>query len=354
MRINHLIFLPLILFIACVETPTPQKNNIGELGEHGAYILCEGLYGQNNSTLSRYDFTFQKIYNNIFQTINDKYLGDTANDIVIKGDTTFIVISTLKMIILIETKTGKLITEIVLKEAKYPRKLAILNDSLLLVTDLYSHCFWFVNYIKSEVVYMVPTGPAPEGIAIFDNYIFVANSGFGDYLANEPKAGTISVFDIQSLNKIKVFTGLPNIIELKIAKNSEKLYARYNNLPKFKDSLGGIVEIDLKRLTETRRWVDRAGQMAFNSNDDTLFYLCDSGVKLIDLNKNNSVQELIIKKSKQTDYWYSIAFHENFIWVGNAKDYQSHGEILIYDLKNPDNLKEKFKVGLNPNTIVFF
>ena len=198
------------------------------------------------------------------------------------------------------------------------------------------------------------TGPAPEGIAVFDKYIFVANSGFGDYLADKPKAGTISVFDPETMNELKILLDLPNIVELKVSKKNFKLYARYNNLPKFKDSLGGIAEFDLPSFSETRRWFDRTGQMTFSSNEDTLFYLCDDGVKLIDLNKPESHPVLIINKSKKTDYWYSIAYYNNQLWIGNAKDYQSKGEILIYDIKESENPLEKFNIGLNPNTIVFF
>ncbi len=342
------------ILLSCVETPTAPKNNIAELGEQGAYILCEGFYGQNNSSLSRYDFTNTSVYNNFFHQINGKNIGDTANDIVIKGDTAFIVVSTQKKIISFNTKTGKLISEILIVEGKYPRKIAVLNDSIILVTDLYSHCFWVINFINSEIMKNVLTGPAPEGIAVYENYIFIANSGFGDYLSNEPRAGTISVLDSRTLNEIKLFSHLPNVIELKISTKHQKLYARYNHLPKYTDSLGGIVEFDISTLSETRRWNDRAGQLAFSENEDTLYYNCDDGVKFIDLINSQSIPELLIYKTKKTDYWYSLAFNKNNLWIGNAKDYQSNGEILICDINKPQNPVEKFNVGLNPNTIVFF
>ncbi|MFH1049495.1 MAG: hypothetical protein V1779_01035 [bacterium] len=354
MRIYLFMFFLTLTLMSCVEAPIPPKNNIGELSEHGAYILCEGLYGQNNSSLNRYDFTNKTVHSNFFQQINGKYIGDTANDIVIKGDTAFIVVSTQKEVIMFNTKTGKLISEILIVEGKYPRKLAVLNDSIILVSDLYAHCLWVINYKTSVIMKNVSTGPAPEGIAICENYIFVANSGFGDYLADEPKAGTISVFDSRTLNGIKSFSHLPNVIELKISTKHQKLYARYNHLPKYTDSLGGIVEFDISNLLETRRWKDRTGQFAFSENEDTLYYNCDDGVKFIDLKSFQAIPELLIHKSMKTDYWYSLAYYKNNLWIGNAKDYQSHGEILIFDVNNPQNLKEKFNVGLNPNTIVFF
>ena len=353
MRLYFIILIS-FCFFACVETPTPPKNNIGDLSEHGAYILCEGLYGQNNSSLSRYDFEGKITYNDFFQTINNQYIGDTANDLVLKGDTAFIVVSTQKKIILFNTKTGKLISEIIINEGKYPRKMAILNDSILFVTDLYCHCFWVVNHKNYYIFHKVATGPAPEGTAITEDYIFIANSGLGDYLSLEPMAGTIIVYDISNMNRIKLMYNLPNVIQLRLSDKNGKLYARYNQLPKFKDSLGGIVEYDIHSLLETRRWIDRAGQFVLSATGDSLFYLSDYGLKLVNLNNEEPIPELLIPKNKITDYWYSIAVYKDELWIGNAKDYQSNGEILIYDINNPQNLVEKFNVGLNPNTIVFF
>ena len=140
----------------------------------------------------------------------------------------------------------------------------------------------------------------------------------------------------------------------KILENNSILFARYNNLPKYKDSLGGIVEYDVSTLNEIRRWKDKAGQMAFSENEEKLYYNCDEGVKFIDLINFQSKPLILISKTKKSDYWYSLTFYDNQLWIGNAKDYQSNGEILIYNLNNPQNIVEKFNVGLNPNTIVFF
>jgi DNA-binding beta-propeller fold protein YncE len=348
------IILLISFFFGCVESPTNPKSNIGELSEHGAYILCEGLYGQNNSTLSRYDYKSEIAYNNFFKLINGKNIGDTANDIVIKGDTTFIVVSTQNKILMFNTGTGKYYSEIQIEGGKCPRKMAVINDSILLVTDLYCHCFWVINYNRKIILQKVPTGPAPEGIVVTLDYIFVANSGLGDYLSDYAYSGTVSVFDRNTFNFITTFNGLPNVIELKISNKFNKLYARYNHLPKYTDSTGGIAEFDIATLTETRRWIDKAGQMSISEEQEKLFYISENGVKVINLADTNSVPELILIKQRAKDFWYSIAVNKNDLWIGNAKDYQSNGEILIYDLDNPQNPKKYLKVGLNPNTIVFF
>ncbi|MFC2131196.1 YncE family protein [Bacteroidota bacterium] len=350
------IMLLFIIIISCIRQPDAPYDEITDMSDHGAYILCEGLFGQDNSSLTRYDELYDASYNNFLRRVNSKfYFGDTANDIIIKGDTTFIVVSTNKKIIVFHTITGKKIKEIHFDGNRYPRKIAMLNDSIAGVTDLYDHSFSLINTNSLKILQEhIATGPAPEGIAVYNNYLFVANSGFGDYLSDEPKAGTISILDKNNFNEISLIENVPNVIELKVSLNNELLYARYNHLPKYKDSVGGIVEYDLETLTEKRRWRDRAGNFTISPDEEYLYYVCDEGIKRIYLLDENAKPELVISNNTD-DFWYSISISpKNKLWIGNSKNYQSMGEVLVFDINSPKNSLLTFPVGLNPNTIVFF
>ena len=352
------IFIVLLTLLSCVRQPDAPQVEHYSFGENGAYILCEGLMGQDNSSLSRFDLTSNTIVNNYYSKANiGLYLGDTANDIVIKGDTAFVVVSTNQKIVVFRVSTGKLLHTIRFKGNRFPRKMCIVNDSIAFVTDLYDHSISKFNPTTFKIIKEhIPVGPAPEGIAFYNNYLFVANSGYGDYLADKPKAGTISVIDINSLNEIKLLTDLPNIIEIKIDSNHSELFARYNNLPKYKDSTGGIVEYDLNNLTEKRRWHLLANSMQFSENHDTLFFLSSAGVEYINLNSDTTEPRLLIKNIDKSEIWYSLAINpdDNSFWIGNAMDYQSQGKILIYEQNKFDKPISIFNCGVNPNTIVFY
>ena len=57
------------------------------------------------------------------------------------------------------------------------------------ITDLNNHCIHEINLSALELTAkQIKTGPFPEGIAITDDYIFAANSGYGDYYSHLPKA----------------------------------------------------------------------------------------------------------------------------------------------------------------------
>ena len=60
MRKYQTILLPLILItLACDPEPVLLEQNqvIADAGHTGVYVLSEGLFNQNNSTLSWIDFT---------------------------------------------------------------------------------------------------------------------------------------------------------------------------------------------------------------------------------------------------------------------------------------------------------
>ena len=71
------------------------------------YILSEGLFNQNNSSLARYSFNQQKRTSNYFSANNQRGLGDTANDMAIYGNKIYIVVNVSSTVEVIDFTTGK-------------------------------------------------------------------------------------------------------------------------------------------------------------------------------------------------------------------------------------------------------
>lgn len=71
------------------------------------YILSEGLFNQNNSSLARYSFNRQRCTNNYFSANNQRGLGDTANDIAIYGNKIYVVVNVSSTVEVIDFPTGK-------------------------------------------------------------------------------------------------------------------------------------------------------------------------------------------------------------------------------------------------------
>jgi hypothetical protein len=119
--------------------------------------------------------------------------------------------------------------------------------------------------------------------------------------------------------------------------------------------LGGIAEFDLSNLEETNRWHLRPKAMNLSSNQDTLFFINNNDIYFIPLNTDSKPQ-LLLKNPNPSDIWYSMAISpfDNTIWVGNAKNYQIEGEILVFDNKPSTQYSAKYSIGMNPNSIIFY
>lgn len=347
----------MLLIVSCVTQPSEPVDDNTNIGKTGAFVLCEGLWKMDNSTLDRFDFASNSMINDYYGKANTGLrLGDLASDMVVSGNKTYITVSSAHTIEVLETSTGKSLGRIIYSETGFPRKICVLNDSIGFVTDQYRHSISKVN-LKTLTIILdsLPVGPAPEGIAIYNNNLFVANSGFGDYMANFPKAGTVSVIDIGTNQEIKELKNLPNVIDVIVNKKSGKLYVGYLNLPSLTDSTGGIAEFDLNTLIETRRWKFKASSITLSSTGDSLFFFKDSTVSMLKLNDINPLPQELFKNPSGSDVWYSLSYSafNNSLFIGNAKNFQVNGSLLIYSLNDLLNPKI-FQTGINPNKIVFF
>ncbi len=354
---NKIIYLLALILLSssCVMQPDLPSNEQSDLSGSAAYILCEGLWGMNNSRLDALEMSSGRILENFFENANNFRLGDVANDIVLMGDTAFIAVSESRIIEVINIKTGKSIGRISFGENSYPRRIFIANSQMGFVSDLYNACIRIFNPSTLAIDdSVIPVGPAPEGICGWGQYLFVANSGYGDYLADKPKAGTISVIDIIQMKEIAVVPAGENPVELLI--NDSKLYCIYYNLPSKADSLGGIVEYSLPEMKETRRLRCDAEKATLSDDGSNIFYCWTEGVFKIDLNKSILQPELIIKNPKPAEHWHSLAISpfDGSVWIGNARNYQVKGELLIYKYKDYYSHFLKYTTGVNPTKIVFF
>ncbi|MCX6147324.1 MAG: hypothetical protein NTW25_08760 [Candidatus Kapabacteria bacterium] len=354
---HYLILLTLstLTFTSCVQTPTsPISSKVEDSFNNVAFILCEGLWGSNNSRLDKYLIDSTIIIKDYYSLINNIKLGDTAFDIKRKGDTAYISITTSKSIEIFNLKTGKFINRIILNTNSALRSLTIVNDTIGFVSDLYQKQVIKFNPTTFQIITNIPVGPAPEGLANDGTSLFVANSGYGDYLKDAPKAGTISKIDFNSnLETANVFCG-NNIIEVHYSKINNKVYGVYKNLPSLTqlDSMGGIVEFYATTLVKTYEWRDSITRSLVFKNK--LYYINKAGLWEIDLNSTSHFKVHLLTNTKDEN-WYGLQINpsETEIWICNAKNYQISGEVLVFNLSSKQVTKI-IPTGTNPNNILFY
>lgn len=183
----------------------PRK---GIVVDDNLYVLCEGLWGENNSALTKYNIAEDSHVRDCFMEQNGYGLGDTANDICLYGSKMYIAVATDKIIWVLDKKTciveGKIATE------GEPRYLATAGGKLY--ATYYNGYVARIDTASLAVEKKVQVGRNPEQLCVADNKLFVANSGGADYPNYD---NTVSVIDIPSfteIKKIEVATNPANIL----------------------------------------------------------------------------------------------------------------------------------------------
>ncbi|MEI6090241.1 MAG: hypothetical protein WCR42_07315 [bacterium] len=357
-----LIILANFLFTSCVEGPIKPTVNTNAEGD--VIVLSEGLLGRSNSQLTLINSQNKDIIPDYYTNKNTGLkLGDTANDLVVFGDTAFIAVTGSGTIEAVSLITGKSLGRIYIPNSS-PRQIAIVSDSVAYCTDLYRQILIKFNPRKIQLLEQLPDLCFyPEGIAYFEGKLYVANSGLGIFYKNNPLAGTLAVIDQKSEMLEKNIPIGKNLTEIVINQNVRSLYLCYYNTYE-KDSIGGIVEFDIQTQKEKRRIKGHFRSMVLSLKNNKLFAVNQvppkttgtavDGIVSLSLDSQDSEIKTIFKNDKKGEFWYSININlqEDQIWIGNAKNFQMDGEILVYSIFNKSVIG-KYSTGINPNTILF-
>ncbi len=367
-----IIFLLLILFNACVDDPNNVIENF-DSGNNGALVLCEGLFGTDNSTITCINFDNGSSTDAYFRNANlGQNLGDIAFDLEIIDSIVYISVSNSGTIEAFQRETGKSIGRIKFPPNVMPRELIILNDSTAYVSTYIarSENEFFVYEFNPKKLELTGTriqvGSHPEGMALYKNKLYVVNSGYGDLHASHPKASTISIIDLDTKTEINCIKTEHNPARI-YATQEGKLYVVYWELPSLYDSkTGGIVEYNAENMKVLRKWETMIYDLCLNKSCDTLFYINSAlgstadknksaGINYIALNDTDAMPKQFIKNNKDNEMWTAITLNQdrNEIWIANSFRFTTAGELTIYDLTSKTK-KQTYKTGLIPNTIKFY
>lgn len=357
-RATGLVVLLSFVLVSCGEQASqPGDNEPVETLSRGVYILCEGLWKMDNSTLTRYNPATGRVENDFFRRANPGLrLGDTGNDIFLKGDTAFVTVTTSRTIEAFQVSTGKWIQRIRFDEARQPRYLALAPDGMYVSNYTDNSISRFDPATFTVLTERIPVGPSVEGIAYARGFIFAANSGLGSLQIDSPHAGTLSVIRMGLSSEEKKLQAAPNVSELLVSPDGSKLYAISHEIAGRPDLVPTLIEYNVASLSETRRWqMPTIISPCLSSGGDSLFFISANGVDVLDLRFIGSIgARTIVTKDRMDDHWYSLALHpqDGTLWIGNARGFTTEGEVIVAD--GAGNYIKRFDVGLNPTAIVFF
>ena len=311
----------------------------------GKYVVInEGLYGQNNSSVTVYDYQRREATQFVYSNANGgASLGDTANDFAQCCGKGFIVLDKSKKVEIVDLRNFTSLGFIDFTEYGSPRRI-VLYDSLRAYISTLNGKVVVINPENSSVQNVIDVGEYPEGLAICNEKLFVANSGFG--IGN-----TVSVIDLASSEVIKEIVVRTNPRFIEASGNFVYVISSGEYAP---PGEGAVTKIDAISLAAVYTVKLNGNPGKAEIAGENLYVIYSEGVAKISLNDFTIVDSLFIAGSNVnslTGFIYSIYFDREHsrLLLGNPKDFTQSGETVIFDLNG--NKIGKFECGINPGTI---
>lgn len=350
MRYINFLFI-LFLLSACKEAPKldpiapPFMSN-------GLLVLNEGLFQQNNASLSWVDFQSQSVSNQLFEQRTNRSLGDTGNDLQRYGNKIYIVVSVSSTLEVLDANLLTPLKQIQMTAggtAKQPRSICFHQGYAYI--SCYDGYVDVLDTTNLELVHRIPVGLNPEGLTVANNKLYVSNSGG----LNAPQMdSTVSVVDLNSWNELDKIVVGQNPGGL-ITDDQGDVYVvvrgNYGSVP----SRMKRIDSGLDEVVESFPF-DVSGFSKFN--DKLLLSYFDFNSQQSNIHLFNPTSEAVevanyIDCSGVTIlYGMHYDAPSNQIYISDAMGYTNSGYVRVFSA-NGVYIKS-YSVGLNPSKIVSY
>ena len=317
------------------------------------YVLSEGLFNMNNSTLTRIDFKNRTLDTDFFSTVNQRGLGDTANDMKQYNNYLWIVVNVSSQIEVVDIATGISIRRIPLFNesgiARQPRFISFYAGKAYVCS--FDGTVTRIDIPTLKIDGIVTCGRNPDGITTTSGKIYVSNSGGLDMPNYD---NTVSVIDINTFTEIKKITVGLNPYKIE-SDNEGDVYviSRGNNA----NIIAKWYRIDSKNDTVAQVF-DQLPITNFTIKNDTAYlysfdYVRNTyWIKTFDCKSEQIISNNFITDNTILDRPFSISVNQdnNNVYITDAHNYTVKGDLLCFNLQGKLLYKIQ-NIGLNPNAI---
>lgn len=195
------------------DEPTPPNPGFG-LNYGDAYILNSGEWNENNSTLDYFNNETKELSENVFQKLNGKGLGDTANDLLIYGSKMYIAVNISGQIQITDLKGESLKTITPGNDGSStagPRHFTA--DGGKVYVSLYDGYVARIDTTSLEIEAKVKVGIGVEQICITDKKLYAAIS------TNPNPSNLVQEISLGDFKEAKDINVVANPVSIKADKN---------------------------------------------------------------------------------------------------------------------------------------
>jgi len=322
-------------------------------GSAGVFIVNEGNFLYENSSLSFYDYSINKVSNNIFLIANEIPLGDVAQSLSFNEGVGYVVVNNSAKIICFDPEDGTLIETISGFES--PRQMLIINDAKAYVSDIYARKIFIANPLEFTITGAIDTDNhsgkfnqhSAESMLLHGNRVFAACWSFDN---------TILVIDIQTdriIDSVKV-NRQPNSMVLDREGRLWVLSDGGFQGSAYGQDTAAISCIDAESLQTIRKMsfssLDASPvNLVINATADTLYFI-NKDIFRMEVSSTNLPTEALISGDGKQFYSLGVDPVSSDIYIGDAVDYQQSGMVYRY---RETVLVDSFRTGIIPGDFYF-
>ncbi len=352
------LFFSLLAFSSCMkddEVWNVDDRPSGQ-GAAGVFVVNEGNYMYQNTSLSYFNLESCAIENDIFYKANGLGLGDVAFSMTVRDSLAYIVVNNSGKIYIINTQTFKLLGKI--SGFTSPRHIHFINDNKAYVSDLYAKSISIINPKTNTIsgnidvnnhasqFYQHPTGQFIQ----YQNFVFTNCWSYDN---------KVLVIDSQTdrlVDSIEVIRQ-PNSM---VMDKTNKLWVLCDGGMEgnpYGHELPGLVKIDAAtRLVESVfsfDLYDDPRELAINGIGDTLYFINRHVYRFVpgfDL-----APEIFIESpyTGSTGGFYGLGVDpaSGEVYVADAIDHQQRG--LVYRFSASGTAIDTVRAGISPGAFCF-
>jgi len=342
---KSIIFLALfILTVSCdrIDGPGPVDPVVSLVSANGIFILNEGNFDWGNGSLTYYSYDSARIYNNLFETVNRRPLGDVPYSMFFHGNYIYIVVNNSEKIEVINNKSLESVTTIT--GLISPRNLVLAGQDKAYVTSMYSDSVRIIDLKKNKVSGYINIHQTSESAVVINQKAFIANWLEGN-----------EVFIIDTTTDLLIDSvEVGKEPESMVVDNKGLVWVLCNGGWK-RDTFAELVGIYPQRHVIARRHVFPALEssplcLQADGDGDTLFYI-ENGIRCMRTDAAELPADPLIGNDDHLFYKIGINPVNGDIVATDAADYKQNGVLLIYNRRG--NLKNSYATGIIPGCLSF-
>jgi hypothetical protein len=332
----------LLLHVSCKkETPT-DNNDTDMIKEHGVFIVNEGNYMWSNASVSYYNFSNGKYFEDIFDEKNNRPLGDVAQSIAVKDGKAYIVVNNSNKIEIVDlnyfTSVG------VINGLTSPRYILPVTSTKAYVSDLYSNSITIVDLNSNAKTGSIPCKGSTEEMLLTGNEVYVTNT----------RTDKIYIVNCNS-------DAVADSIQVGFASNSLAVDKNGKLWVFCAGDANNSIHASLHRVNMMTRLVEKSfslpdaldiwDKLRINAAKDTLYYM-DKGIYQMPVDAIGLPSAPVIPQGSSVFHGLAVNPTDNSIFVADAVDYIQKGKVRYYS--STGVLKGTINTGVIPVDFFFF